>query len=121
MNSFQFSKNLLSTIKSLNNEQLINSWIYKGKTNIAYGSPNGGWDDVDGYLFEKKDKSYSYIIRSIPNQNGSCYIVIESINIRGQLYNMDLNNPRTFIEHFVKTNLLESYRMTAGKGKKKRN
>lgn len=119
MNQYQFSNSLVTVIKSFNNSQAFNSWIYKGKTDIVYGSPNGGWDDVDGYLFEKEDKSYSYIIRSIPNQKGSCYIVIESINIHGQLYNMDLNNPRTFTEHLGKTYLLESYRMTAGKGKKK--
>lgn len=118
MNQYLFTNSLLTTIKSLKNNETINSWVYKGKTNIAYGSPNGGWD-VDGYLFEKKDKSYSYVLRSVPNAKGSSFIVIESINIRGQLYNMDLNNSRTFKQNQGKTYLLESYRMTAGKGKVK--
>jgi hypothetical protein len=118
MDQYQFSNILLTTIKSLKENQVINSWLYKGKTDIAYGTPNGPWD-VDGYLFEKKDNKYSYVLRSVPKQNGSCFIVLESVNLRGQLYNMDLSNPKNYKENLEKTYLLESYRMTAGKGKKK--
>ena len=55
----------------------------------------------------------------MPNSNGSSYIVLESVNLRRQLYNMDLKNPKILIESGGKTILLESFRMTAGKGKKK--
>lgn len=118
MNQYKFSQNLLTTIKSLHDLQNINSWVFKGETSIAYGTPTGPWD-VDGFLFEKDDKKYSFILRSVPNEKGSSFIVLESVNLRGQLYNMDLNNLRNFKENLGKTYLLESYRMTAGRGKKK--
>lgn len=86
----------------------------KEKTDITYGSRNGGWNGINGFLFVKKDNSHSYVIRSIPKENTASYIVIESINIRGQLYNMDLSNPRICKESQGNTYLLESYRMTVG-------
>ncbi|OWP78448.1 McrB family protein [Flavobacterium oreochromis] len=118
MNSFSFSNNILTTIHSLNQDQNINNWIFKGETNLAFGTPGGSWD-VEGFKFEKIDKSYSYVLRSIPNPDASSYLVLESINLGRQLYNMDLKNPKLLKEVEGNTILLESFRMTAGKGKKK--
>ncbi|VXC34383.1 conserved hypothetical protein [Flavobacterium sp. 9AF] len=118
MNSFLFSDKILSTILSLKQDQKIEDWIFKGETELKFGTPAGPWQ-VKGFLFEKSDRSYSYILRSVPNANSSSYIVLESINLRRQLYNMDLKNPKILKEKEGKTILFESFRMTAGKGKKK--
>ncbi len=118
MNQYIIANDFLNYLTNIQIDQNINDWICKGRTNITYGSPNGGWDGMNGFLFVKIDNSHSYVIRSIPKEKSS-YIVIESLNIKGQLYNMDLSNPRICKENQGKTYLLESYRMTVGKGKMK--
>jgi 5-methylcytosine-specific restriction protein B len=117
MNQLILAKELLNYIKSLQINENLNHWIYKGETDIAYSTPTGSWKE-DGYLFEKEDNSFSYVIRSLPNENGSSYIVIESCNLKSQLYNIDLTHPKTYKEDQGQTYLLESYRMTVGKKKK---
>lgn len=117
MNHYILSKELLNYIKNLQLDQTLNNWKFKGQTDIAYSTPTGSWD-VDGYLFEKVDKSFSYVIRSVPKENGSSYIVIESNNLKSQLYNIDLTHPKTYQERQGHTYLLESYRMTVGRKKK---
>ena len=119
MNQHILAKELLKYIKGLDIDERLDEWIFKGKTDITYGSPNGGWNGINGFLFIKKDKSHSYVIRSVPKESTSSYIVVESINLKGQLYNMDLSNPKICKEDHGQTYLLESYRMTVGKGKKK--
>ncbi|MDI6049406.1 AAA family ATPase [Flavobacterium sp. XS2P24] len=119
MNQLILANELLNYISTLQKDQNINDWICRGKTDITYGSPNGGWNGMNGFLFVKNDESYSFVIRSIPKEDAASYIVIESLNLKGQLYNMDLSNPRICKEKQGKTYLLESYRMTVGKGKKK--
>nr|WP_315213568.1 AAA family ATPase [uncultured Flavobacterium sp.] len=119
MNQHILAKELLNYIKNLQIDQNLNDWICKGKTDITYGSPNGGWGKENGYLFEKKDKSYSYVLRSDVEHKGNKYIVIESLNLKGQLYNLDLSNPKIFYEKDGWSHLLESYVMTAGMGRKK--
>jgi hypothetical protein len=119
MNQHILATNFLNYISHIQIDQSLNDWTCKGKTDITYGSPNGGWDGMNGFLFVKKDNSYSYVIRSIPKEDTNSYIVIESLNLKGQLYNMDLANPRICKENQGKTYLLESYRMTVGKGKKR--
>lgn len=119
MNQHILANDFLNYITNIQVGQNHSDWICKGKTDITYGSPNGGWNGMNGFLFVTKDNSHSYVIRSIPKEKAASYIVIESLNIRGQLYNMDLSNPRICKESQGKTYLLESYRMTVGKGKKK--
>jgi hypothetical protein len=119
MNQLILAKELLNYLKALPIDQNINDWVCKGQTDITYGSPNGSWNGMNGYLFVKKDNSHSYVIRSIPKEDTASYIVIESLNLRGQLYNMDLSKPKIFYEKEGLSYLLESYVMTAGKGRKK--
>ncbi len=119
MNKHILAKELLNYIKSLQIDKNINEWIFKGKTDIAYGTPTGSWGTQNGYLFEKKDKSFSYVLRSDVEHKGNKYIVIESVNLKGQLYNLNLSNPKIFHEKQGNSYLLESYVMTAGMGRKK--
>src|SRR5436190_24384312 len=109
MNQDVMAKGLLNYIANLQTDQNLNDWICKGKTDITYGSPNGGWGNRNGYLFENGDKSYNFVLRSDVEYNGNKYIVIESLNLKGQLYNLDLSNPKIFIEKDGYSHLLESY------------
>ena len=118
MTPLNLAKELLNYIKTLQTDQNLNNWICKGKTDIAYGTPTGSWGKQNGYLFEKKNKSFSYVLRSDVEHNGNKYIVIESVNLKGQLYNLNLSNPKTFRESQGQSYLLESYRMTVGTKKK---
>lgn len=120
MDHYKFSSSLLETITSLELNQILgDEWVFKGKTNIAYGTPGGSYKNRDGYLFEKTDNSFGYVLRCFPNTNSSSYIVLESTNTRKQLYNMNLKNPKIFSESNGQTFLRESYVMTAGKGRRK--
>jgi 5-methylcytosine-specific restriction endonuclease McrBC GTP-binding regulatory subunit McrB len=117
MDHFSYSTNLLDYIKTLLVNEMLSGCIFKGKTDHAFGTPGGKWTE-NGYLFEKIDQTYKFIIRSIPKTEGS-YIVIESFNINGQLYNIKLTDHKKFIAANGSTKLLESYAMTVGMGKRK--
>lgn len=117
MDHYTYSNNLLSYIKSLKVNDQIAQWVYKGKTDQVFTTPGGQWP-AEGYLFEKVDKQYKFIIRSFPKEKGS-YIVMESINMGRQLYNISLSDKKAYMTANGRTFLLESYSMTVGKGRKK--
>lgn len=117
MDHFTYASNLLNYIKTLKITEKINNWVYKGKTSQVFTTPGGKWPP-EGYLFETLNKTYQFIIRSFPNKKGS-YVVMESINLNRQLYNINLSDKKTFISKNGVTQLLESYNMTVGKGRKK--
>lgn len=111
MQPFALATGLLEYLQSLTPQQELNDWVFDSETNIAYSTPTGPWP-VSGYLFRKKDGSHSIILRSVPNDN---YIVLESVNIQRQLYNIKLtDSERT---HLIKENysiLRESYILNIG-------
>jgi hypothetical protein len=117
MDHFTYASNLLNYIKTLKITEEINNWVYKGKTAQVFTTPGGKWPP-EGYLFETLDKTYQFIIRSFPIKKGS-YVVMESINLNRQLYNINLSDKKVFISKNGVTQLLESYNMTVGKGRKK--
>jgi len=117
MDHFTYASNLLNYIKTLKITEEINNWVYKGKTSQVFTTPGGKWPP-EGYLFETLNKTYQFIIRSFPNKKGS-YVVMESINLNRQLYNINLSDKKAFISKNGVTQLLESYNMTVGKGRKK--
>lgn len=120
MNHYKFSSSLLEIITSLeHNDKLEKEWVFRGKTDTAYGTPGGSYKGRDGYLFSKSDKSFAYILRCFPNTDNASYIVLESCNTETQLYNMNLDSSKIFREKDDETFLLESYIMTVGKGRKK--
>ncbi|WP_291135342.1 AAA family ATPase [Flavobacterium sp. UBA7663] len=119
MNHFEYTTQLLNYLDGLKINQTIINWNFKGKTDIAFGTPGGSWDGK-GYLFENNNKGYKFIIRSIPNKENG-YIVIESLNLEGQLYNIRLNDNKKFFSKDGITKLLDSFSMTVGYGKRKRN
>jgi 5-methylcytosine-specific restriction endonuclease McrBC GTP-binding regulatory subunit McrB len=119
MNHQRFAKELLEYLNTLTGYEKIANWTFVTKTKIAYGSPGGAWNDVPGFLFNSEGDQFSFIIRSIPSKTKS-YIVIESSNMRNQLYNIDLTNSSSFEDRSGSSYLLESYVMTIGKkGKQK--
>lgn len=117
MDHFTYASNLLNYIKTLKTDDELDRWIYKGKTTQVFSTPGGKWPP-EGYLFESEDKSYQFIIRSFPNEKGS-YVVMESINLGRQLYNINLSDKKILVSKNNLTQLLESYTMTVGKGRKK--
>lgn len=118
MDHLKYSTNLLNYINALSVNKEFSGWIFKGKTDHAFSTPGGQWSE-NGFLFERSDKKYKFIIRSIPKTEGS-YVVLESYNISGQLYNIKLNDKKKFLDSDGFTKLLESFSMTVGKGKKRK-
>ncbi len=125
MKHHEISTALLKYLKSIKPGFTIDSWIYNGVTDVKFGSPGGPWgDDVEGFLFVKQDNSYSFILRCVPNvtrKNGklTSYIVIESMNLRSQLFNNDLDKGNTVRLEPGRSILLEPYDMTVGAPQKR--
>lgn len=117
MDHFTYASNLLNYIKTLKTDDELDRWVYKGKTTQVFSTPGGKWPP-EGYLFQSEDKTYQFIIRSFPNEKGS-YVVMESINLGRQLYNINLSDKKILVSKNNLTQLLESYTMTVGKGRKK--
>ena len=117
MDQFTYSNTLLNHIKSLQVDEHIGEWEFKGETEVVFSTPGGQWP-ADGYLFEKLDGKYKFVIRCFPKDKAS-YIVMESINLGRQLYNINLSDKKAFLSTDGKTRLLESYIMTVGKCRKK--
>lgn len=117
MDHFTYASNLLHYIKTLKTDDKLDKWVYKGKTAQVFSTPGGKWPP-EGYLFESLDKSYKFIIRSFPDKKAS-YVVMESVNLNRQLYNIKLSDKKVFVSKNGYTQLLESYIMTVGKGRKK--
>lgn len=107
-------------LESLKPDVKYNSWLFSGKTNIAYGSPGGSWKGQDGYEFKNGD--YDFILRSVSSseEKSYYYYVIESVTLPGQLYNINLNDSKKHRQEEGYSVLLESYAMTAGSGALKR-
>jgi len=112
------SREFHTYLESLKKDTVIDSWIYMGKTGTAYGSPGGSWKGEDGFLFKKKDEDVSYILRSV-SKTDTKYIVIESNNLKGQLYNINLSDHKKHSHKGSYSIITESYVMTSGKGKVK--
>lgn len=117
MESSKLSVGFKNFLDSLNSGTKTKEWIYLGKTDDAFGSPGGSWKGFDGYKFESKQNNEKYLIRSIPKHN---YIVLESYQFGGQLFNMDLSSEKIHSNKDNQSVLFESYRMTAGKGRVKK-
>jgi len=113
MNGYNLASEFLKYLNSLSPNTDINGWTFTQKTDSAYGSPTGAWQTIG---FDFTNGTYSFIIRSIPNYKGynESYIVIESHNLKGQLYNMHLDKPKILQSSNGSTSLLESYIMTVG-------
>ncbi len=94
-----------------------NDWVYIGKTDDAFGSPGGSWKGHEGYRFKEEKSKQEYLLRSIPD-NG--YIVLESYSTRRQVYNMNISKNTIHQNKNDKSILLESFTMTAGKGRVKK-
>lgn len=92
-------------------------WIYIGKTDDAFGSPGGSWKGQDGFRFKEERSKQEYLLRSILD---NAYIVLESYSTRRQVYNMDLSKNSIHQNKNKKSILLESFIMTAGKGRVKK-
>jgi 5-methylcytosine-specific restriction protein B len=110
------SKKFKEYLDSLNTGFKTIKWVFIGKTNDAFGSPGGSWEGQEGYKFKEEKSNQEYILRSIP-ENG--YIVLESYSTSRQVYNMDLSKATIHQGENNKSILLESYSMTAGKGRVK--
>ncbi|MFZ2899864.1 MAG: AAA family ATPase [Saprospiraceae bacterium] len=120
MTNQEIASSFLEYLRSLKPNQNVSNWKFEGLTELSYGSPGGRWKGVEGFLFRQDNGEYSFIIRSIPNNNNSPYLVIESLNLKGQLYNIRLTRDDIARKSNGKTTILESYDMTVGMGKVKR-
>jgi len=117
MKYMKLSKEFKEYLDSLDTGFKTNKWVFIGKTNDAFGSPGGSWQGQEGYKFKEEKSNQEYLLRSIP-ENG--YIVLESYSTRRQVYNMDLSKDTIHQSKNNKSILLESYTMTAGKGRVKK-
>lgn len=114
MNASDLAREFLAFLENLTEEQVIKNWRYSGKTDTRYNTPIGPWPE-NGFLFDNLPHSHSYILRSIVRPADGMYkIVIESVNLQGQLYNIDLTKEKTYIQQDSESHLLESYDMTVG-------
>ena len=117
MEHTKLSKEFKEYLEALNPGFKTNKWVFIGKADDAFGSPGGSWQGKEGYKFKEKRSNQEYLLRSIP-ENG--YIVLESYSTRRQVYNMDLSKATIHQNKNNKSILLESYTMTAGKGRVKK-
>ena len=115
MEQKKLATGLLNFLESLKGNSELGDWRYLGKTNKAFGTPGGSWQGKKGFEFQNEINSDKYILRSIPENTS--FLVIESYQIPGQLYNMKLS------DHKVYNNgkLYESFNLTAGRGRVKKN
>lgn len=113
----RLTKEYSTYLNSLKQDQTGSGWIYLGMTNQAFGSPGGSWSGKDGYRFKDSNTNKEFLLRSIP-ANG--YLVLESFVTNRQVYNMDLSKSTIHQNQNGKSVLLESYIMTVGKGRAKK-
>ncbi|UII25893.1 AAA family ATPase [Fulvivirga maritima] len=114
-----FAEKLYTFLGNLIHGKKIDSWEYVGIANVAFGTPNGAWDKskFPGFQFRKSELSIEFILRAIPDTgNGSCYMVVESIDMGAQLANFHLN--KKLKSKNGKNSLIENYSMTVGLGAK---
>ncbi|SFN61288.1 AAA domain (dynein-related subfamily) [Bizionia echini] len=109
---------LLKFLENLKIDSSIGNWNYLGKTTDAFGTPGGSWQGEDGFKFQNNKKTKEYILRSIPSNKS--ILVIESYQIPGQLYNMQLTNIQVYKNDSDFGQLFESYNLTAGLGRVKK-
>ena len=114
MEQKKFATDFNTFLNSLSPNTILGNWHYKDKTNVVFGSPGGAWENTDGFEFVNTSNSNRYILRSIPKDKS--YIVLESFQIPGQLYNMDLTKDKIHGNINNSSSLYESYKMTAGLG-----
>lgn len=117
MEHARLSKDFKVYLDSLNPSFKTNEWVYIGKTDDAFGSPGGSWKGQDGYKFKEEKSKQEYLLRCVPD-NG--YIVLESYSTRRQIYNINLSKNTIHQNKNDKSILLESFTMTAGKGRVKK-
>jgi MoxR-like ATPase len=116
MEAKELSSRFYAYLKSLTENKILGNWVFLGLTDKVYSSPGGGWNGVEGFLFQSKEFEYKYILRCIIQ---SQYVVIESMNNDGgQLYNIGLNKNEIHKEIGDDSLIYESFNMTAGKGRK---
>lgn len=116
MEAKELSSRFYAYLKSLTENKIVGNWIFLGLTDKIYSSPGGGWDGVEGFLFQSKEFEYKYILRCATQNQ---YVVIESMNNDGgQLYNIGLNKNEIHKEIGDDSLIYESFNMTVGKGRK---
>ncbi|WP_418510793.1 McrB family protein [Corallibacter sp.] len=118
MDQRELAKGLLDFLKSLKANTNIEDWDYLGETNDAFGTPGGSWEGQKGFRFKSLNDKKEFILRSLPSSKS--FIVLESYQIPGQLYNMNLTNISVYKNTNNKGQLLESYNLTAGLGRVKK-
>lgn len=120
MNASDLTSFLSNQLGNLPLDTVIENWIYKGKTNIAYGTKGGAWNakDFPGYLFSSLTDNKQFIIRPAAVKARET-IAIESVHNTGQLINYRLTKPNSLRTADGKTTLYESFLMTVGKGRVK--
>ena len=109
---------LLKFLESLIDDYEIGVWTYLGKTKDAFGTPGGSWQGQIGFKFQNNKNTKEYILRSIPSKS---ILAIESYQIPGQLYNMQLTNSSVYKSDNGIGEIFESYNLTAGLGRVKKN
>ena len=90
MNHTELATQYLAYLNNLNDHVRIGDWEYLGKTDTAFGTPSGSWAGIDGFKFRNANNGSEFLLRSIPREYS--YLVIESYQIPGQLYNMSLTD-----------------------------
>ena len=114
MTPFIFSEKFYNYLNSLQPETFNSGWRFEGPTDIAYSTPVGPWE-TEGFLFSNAD--YEFVLRSVVENS---YVVVESVNLEGQLANLALNNPDKFKNQNGRVTILETYDMTVGYGRRSR-
>jgi len=117
----EFAAQFYTFIRSLTVDAVLGGWTFEGATEHAYGTPAGPWDR-EGFTFS--NDNHSFIIRSVWNlgdNEGLCYLVVESNNLEGQLANVALNNPAKYINKDGEVSIVETFDMTVGYGRRSRN
>jgi 5-methylcytosine-specific restriction protein B len=109
----------LKFLESIQTGLIIGDWEYMGKTEKAFGTPGGSWQGMNGFKFKNSNNNEEFILRSIPESKS--FFVLESYQIPGQLYNMKLSDSKVYKIEDGKGKLFESYNLTAGLGRVKKN
>ena len=118
MEQNKLAAGLLEFLEGLNVNSEIGDWKYLGKTDDAFGTPGGSWKGENGFKFNNTVNSKQYILRSLPANKS--FLVIESYQIPGQLFNMKLTDKKVYKYDDKIGQLYESYNLTAGRGRVKR-
>src|SRR5690606_39153334 len=118
MEQKKLATELLKHLEGLKVDSEIENWKYLGETDKAFGTPGGSWQGENGFEFQNISSSNKYILRSISGSKS--FLVLESYQIPGQLYNMNLNDDKVYKYDGNNGLLYESYNLTAGLGSIKR-